>query len=73
MAEACTAVTDYWFDVLDRPVLRTLKAVANVRSRRISERDAMRLIETTEHQYVSGRLPSEKWEITREEWRARPR
>jgi RimJ/RimL family protein N-acetyltransferase len=73
MAEACTAVTDYWFETLERPVLRAPKAVANVRSRRISERSGMRLIETDERDYVSGRLPSELWEITREEWRARPR
>jgi hypothetical protein len=33
----------------------------------------MRLIETTEREYLSGRLPAEVWEITREEWRARGR
>jgi [ribosomal protein S5]-alanine N-acetyltransferase len=73
MAEACNAVTDYWFETLGRPVLRAPKAAANVRSRRISERSGMRLIETDERDYVSGRLPSEVWEITREEWRRRPR
>jgi [ribosomal protein S5]-alanine N-acetyltransferase len=71
MAEACAAVTDYWFETLERPVLRAPKATANVRSRRISERSGMRLIETDERDYVSGRLPSEVWEITREEWRTR--
>ncbi len=73
MAEASDAVTDYWFETLDRPVLRAPKAAANVRSRRISERSGMRLIETDERDYVSGRLTSEVWEITRDEWRARTR
>jgi hypothetical protein len=30
----------------------------------------MRLVGTREKDYVSGRLPSEIWEITAEEWRA---
>jgi RimJ/RimL family protein N-acetyltransferase len=72
MVEACSAATEYWFETLQRPVLRALKAAANLRSRRISERDGMRLIDTREHDYVSGRLLSEVWEITREEWRKRP-
>jgi len=73
MSEACSAVTEFWFETLQRPVLRVPKAVANVASRRISERSGMRIVETEERDYVSGRLPSELWEITREEWRSRPR
>ncbi|HEX4488100.1 MAG TPA: GNAT family N-acetyltransferase [Terriglobales bacterium] len=69
MSEACEAVTDYWFEVLKFPVLRVPKAVANSASRRISEKTGMRLVEITERDYVSGRLPTEVWEITREEWR----
>jgi len=30
MSEACAAVTGFWFETLERPVLRVLKAVANV-------------------------------------------
>jgi hypothetical protein len=30
----------------------------------------MRVVEVTEREYVSGRMPSEVWEITAEEWRA---
>jgi ribosomal-protein-alanine N-acetyltransferase len=71
MSEASTAVTDYWFEILERPVLRAPKAVENVRSRRISERSGMRLIETVDRDYVSGRLRTEIWEITRDEWRSR--
>jgi [ribosomal protein S5]-alanine N-acetyltransferase len=73
MSEASTAVTDYWFETLERPVLRVPKAVANLPSRRISARSAMRMTRTEERDYVSGRLATEVWEITREEWRRRPR
>jgi [ribosomal protein S5]-alanine N-acetyltransferase len=70
MTEAVVAVNDYWFDVLRFPVLRAPKAAANRASRRISEKTGMRLVATNEKEYVSGRLPSEVWEITAEEWRA---
>lgn len=68
MTEAVIAVSDYWFDVLGFPVLRAPKAVANVASRRISEKTGMRMVETNEKEYVAGRLPGEIWEITAEEW-----
>lgn len=71
MSEAVEAVTEFWFGTLDRLVLQAPKAAANIRSRRISERGGMRLTETVERDYVSGRLPAEIWEITREEWRRR--
>lgn len=71
MSEAVDAVTGYWFETLAQPVLQVPKAAANLRSRRISERSGMRLVERVERDYVSGRLPTEVWEITREEWRAR--
>jgi ribosomal-protein-alanine N-acetyltransferase len=71
MTEACDAVTDYWFRVLRFPVLRVAKAAANPGSRRISEKQGMRLVEVGERNYVSGRLPAEIWEITAEEWKRR--
>jgi [ribosomal protein S5]-alanine N-acetyltransferase len=71
MTEACDAVTDFWFDVLKFPVLRAPKAIANEASRRISQKQGMRVISRGERDYVSGRLPSEIWEITAAEWRAR--
>ena len=46
------------------------KAIDNTPSRRISEKQGMRLIGVEDRDYVSGRLPSELWEITAEEWRA---
>jgi len=71
MTEACEAVTDFWFNTLNFPVLRAPKAIQNVASQRISEKQGMRRIAAQERDYVGGRLPSELWEITAEEWRAR--
>jgi RimJ/RimL family protein N-acetyltransferase len=71
MTEAVEAVTDYWFEVLRFQTLRAPKAVANAASRRISEKTGMRLVRTLERDHVCGRLPSEIWEITAEEWRRR--
>jgi RimJ/RimL family protein N-acetyltransferase len=70
MTEACAWANDYWFETLGFPVLRVAKAAANHASRRISQKQGMRLAGTTEKDFVSGRLPSEIWEITAEEWRA---
>jgi RimJ/RimL family protein N-acetyltransferase len=71
MSEACEAVTDHWFESLKFPILRAPKAIANEGSRRISEKQGMRIVSSGDRDYVSGRLPSEIWEITAEEWRAR--
>ena len=70
MSEACAWANDFWFETLGFPVLRVAKAVANTASRRISEKRGMRLVGTIEKDYVSGRLSSEIWEMTAEEWRA---
>lgn len=71
ISEAVAAVTDYWFEVLGFPLLRVPKAAANIASRRISERQGMRLVATKEGDYVSGRLLTGVWELTAEEWLAR--
>jgi [ribosomal protein S5]-alanine N-acetyltransferase len=71
MTEASDAVTDYWFDVLKFPLLRAGKAIANTASRRISEKQGMRVIALEDRDYVSGRFPAEVREITAEEWQAR--
>ncbi|MGR3885804.1 GNAT family N-acetyltransferase [Pseudomonas sp. 1152_12] len=68
MTEACAAVTEYWFEVLKRPLMRVPKAAPNVGSRRISERTGMRLIRTDEGQFVEGSFLRDIWEMTREEW-----
>ena len=71
MSEACEMVTDFWFNVLAFSVLRVPKAISNVASRRISEKQGMRVIATVERDYVAGRFPTEIWEITAEEWNNR--
>jgi RimJ/RimL family protein N-acetyltransferase len=70
MTEACAWANDFWFDVLEQPKLRVSKAIANTASRRISLKHGMRVIGTEEANYVSGRQPSEIWELTAEEWHA---
>jgi RimJ/RimL family protein N-acetyltransferase len=70
MSEACVWINDFWFETLGFEVLRVSKAVGNTASRRISERMGMRLIGHGEKEYVSGKLQSDIFEITRDEWRA---
>ncbi len=70
MSEACVWINDFWFDTLGFDVLRVSKAIGNADSRRISVKQGMRLVGHGEKDYVSGRLPSEIWEITADEWRA---
>ena len=69
MSEACVWINDFWFNRLGFDVLRVSKAVGNTASRRISEQQGMQLVGYGEKDYVSGRLRSETWEITAEEWR----
>ncbi|MCW0316469.1 hypothetical protein NB724_001620 [Pantoea ananatis] len=69
MTEASNAVTDYGFNVLNKPALRTPKAAANVRSVAISVKSGMRLVRTETQRYVSGEHDAELWEVTRDEWR----
>jgi len=70
MSEACEWVNDFWFDTLGFLCLRVSKAAANAASRRISEKQGMRKVGEAENDYVSGRLLSETWEITVQEWQA---
>ena len=71
MTEACEVVTDYWFNTLKFPVLRVPKAAPNVGSRRISEKQGLRMTHSEERDFVSGRYLAETWEITADEWNAR--
>jgi ribosomal-protein-alanine N-acetyltransferase len=70
MTEAVAAATRFWFEILRFPRLRVPKAVANLPSRRISERSGMRVVEVKEAPHLAGILPMEIWEITAEEWAA---
>lgn len=69
MSEACVPVTDFWFETLGQPVLRVPKARANEASRRISQKQGMRIVWSGEKDYIGGRMPADLWEITAEEWR----
>ncbi len=71
MREASIVATHYWFNTLNKPLLRAPKASLNSSSRRISVDSGMRLVRTEKKEYVSGTLDSELWEITRDEWNAR--
>ena len=71
MAEASMAVTDFWFNTLNREVLRAPKASLNRASKRISEASGMRLLRIEKKAYVGGEMDSELWEITRDEWNLR--
>ncbi|WP_426200910.1 GNAT family N-acetyltransferase [Pseudomonas sp. TWP3-1] len=68
MTEAAAAVTRYWFETLERPLMRVPKAAPNIGSRKLSERAGMRMVRSDDGDFVSGRLPNEIWEITRDEW-----
>ncbi len=71
MPEAAEAIAGCWFDVLGFERLRSYKAVANQASRRISERSGMHVVEICERDFVAGRLPAERWEISASAWRRR--
>ena len=70
MREACAWGNDFWFETLGESMLCVSKAAANRSSVRVSEAMGMRLVGMGEKDYVCGRLPTEIWEITAEEWRA---
>ena len=71
MTEACNVVTEFWFNTLQREVLRAPKASVNDASRRLSVSAGMRLIQTGKKHYITGVLDAELWEITRQEWNSR--
>jgi [ribosomal protein S5]-alanine N-acetyltransferase len=71
MSEAVAAINRFWFEDLRQPVLRVKKARDNAASRAISLREGARCISQTQDDYVSGRLPTEVWELTVQDWRDR--
>jgi RimJ/RimL family protein N-acetyltransferase len=70
MTEAAAWANDVWFDTLGFDHLRVGKARANTASRRLSQRQGMRLVATGERNFVCGTLDAETWELTAAEWRA---
>lgn len=71
MSEACAAINRHWFETLGQPLMQVPKAAQNEASKRISMKEGMRLIATREDEFVGGRMTTEVWEMTREEWLAR--
>jgi [ribosomal protein S5]-alanine N-acetyltransferase len=69
MSEAADWVTDYWFDVLGFEVMRVSKSKSNPNSRRISEKQGMRLIGHDVKEFVSGSAETDLWELTADEWK----
>lgn len=69
MTEASNAITDFWFEMLGKETLRVPKAVNNIPSRRISEKQGMRVVSRFSKPLVSGVHEMELWEIRRDEWR----
>lgn len=66
--EACQVINAYWFETLARPVMQVPKALGNQASRKVSQREGMRLVDTQEGHFVSGPMLKEIWEMTRAEW-----
>jgi len=71
MTEACTAANTFWFDVLRKPTLLVSKAVDNIASNRVSEKEGMRRAGDMVNELVSGPATMNLWELTAEEWTAR--
>jgi len=69
MREAADRVTEFAFETLKLAELKLANAAANEGSRRIKLAAGAELVETTEENFVSGRLASEKWVLTAEKWR----
>lgn len=71
MAEACKVINRYWFVTLGRPLMHVPKAAPNLASRRVSEREGMRLVREEEGEFVAGTLLRQTWELRREDWLGR--
>ncbi|BAP42098.1 GNAT family N-acetyltransferase [Pseudomonas sp. LJDD11] len=70
MSEACEVINRYWFETLERPLMQVPKALDNQASRRISEREGMRLVEVQKGRFVCGEMDKQIWELRREQWQA---
>lgn len=68
ITEASKIVTDFWFNELKKEKIIIPKAKNNIPSRRISQKQNMRLVGTKFKNYLCGESMCEIWEITREEW-----
>lgn len=70
MTEAAITVTNFWFDGLDKKVMRFRNAIHNIASSRVKEKNGARLIRHVQKNYMDPEFTqAEVWEITAEEWR----
>jgi len=72
MTEAADRVTDYAFRELGWPSLCLTNAQPNLASRRIKEKQGARLVDMKIAQCVSGQVTQMVWQLSREDWLARP-
>lgn len=71
MTEAVVAVTDFAFDVLERPFLLLNNSEPNLASHRLKEKSGAEILGYQDDvAYVSGRFRSVQWRLTPEAWRA---
>lgn len=68
MTEACDIVTDFWFNTLNKKVLRVFKATVNEASKKMSINMSMRRVGVAKKYLIEGELDCEIWEITKQEW-----
>ncbi|MCW2254193.1 RimJ/RimL family protein N-acetyltransferase [Providencia alcalifaciens] len=68
MTEACNIVTDFWFNTLNKKVLRVFKATANEASKRMSINMSMRRVDVVKKFLIEGELDCDIWELTKQEW-----
>ncbi len=70
MSEVCVAINRFWFETLDRQVMRVAKSALNEASCKLSRREGMRLVSVQDAEFVCGTTQEQIWEMTREEWQA---
>lgn len=68
MTEACDIVTDFWFNTLNKKVLRVFKATVNEASKKMSINMSMRRVDVVKKHLIEGKLDCDIWEITKQEW-----
>jgi RimJ/RimL family protein N-acetyltransferase len=68
MSEACKVINRQWFEVMGQTLMQVPKAAQNNASKRISMKEGMRLVDTREDEFVGGKMMTEIWEMTKEEW-----
>lgn len=69
MTEAITAVNDFVFDVLGLESFHVCNVATNVASRRVKQKTGAEFVGFIENRHNNGETRSEKWIVTRANWR----